>query len=106
LGFYKLKTYSYTTQMSDYAILEFEEKHIYHHRSQPLRIGTDCSGIEAPIQALRQLGPKHRYANCKELLSLQGMTNVSQVVTNSQFKKQIGNSMSINVVKELLFGIL
>jgi len=28
---------------------------------QPLRIGTDCSGIEAAIQSLRQLGVPHRH---------------------------------------------
>jgi site-specific DNA-cytosine methylase len=48
----------------------------------------------------------HRYANCKELLSLQGMNNVKQVVSNTQFKKQIGNSMSVNVVKALLHNLL
>lgn len=29
-----------------------------------LRIGSDCSGIEAPIQALQQLGIPSRDANC------------------------------------------
>lgn len=36
--------------------LEFIEEPVYLHGSLPLRIGTDCSGIEAPIQALQQLG--------------------------------------------------
>tara|TARA_Y100000389_G_scaffold71925_1_gene68636 strand:- start:223 stop:948 length:726 start_codon:yes stop_codon:yes gene_type:complete len=51
--------------------------------------------------------PCHRYANCKELLSLQGFPkNFKQVVSNSQMKKQIGNSMSINVLKEIIKSCL
>ena len=38
--------------MEDFANLEFIEEPIY----TKLRVGTDCSGIEAPIQALTQLG--------------------------------------------------
>jgi DNA (cytosine-5)-methyltransferase 1 len=47
--------------MDEYAELEFIDEPIYIHGSPPLRIGTDCSGIEAPIQALRQLGIPHRH---------------------------------------------
>jgi len=51
--------------------------------------------------------PKHRYANIKELLSLQGFpTNFKQVVSRTQMKKQIGNSMSVNVLKCMLKDIL
>ena len=46
---------------TEYAELEFIDEPIYIHGSLPLRIGTDCSGIEAPIQALRQLGIPHRH---------------------------------------------
>jgi len=46
---------------TEYAELEFIDEPIYIHGSPPLRIGTDCSGIEAPIQALRQLGIPHRH---------------------------------------------
>jgi site-specific DNA-cytosine methylase len=47
--------------------------------------------------------PYHRRANCKEHLKLQGFpANFKQVVCKSQFKKQIGNSMSVNVMKALL----
>jgi DNA (cytosine-5)-methyltransferase 1 len=47
--------------------------------------------------------PLHRYANCKEYLMLQGFPlNFKQVVSITQFKKQIGNSMSVNVVKEII----
>lgn len=46
--------------------------------------------------------PKHRYANIKENLSLQGFPiDFKQDVSNYQFKKQIGNSMSVNVLKKL-----
>ena len=46
--------------------------------------------------------PMNRYANTKELLSLQGFPkNFKQVVSNSQLKKQIGNSMSLCIIKEI-----
>jgi len=47
--------------------------------------------------------PKHRYANIKELLRLQGFPeDFKQVVSKTQLKKQIGNSMSVNVIVEIL----
>ena len=50
--------------------------------------------------------PKHRYANIKELLMLQGFSsNYKQVVSDFQFKKQIGNAMSVNVLKCLFLSI-
>lgn len=46
--------------------------------------------------------PTHRKANIKELLALQGFpVCFKQEVSDSQMKKQIGNSMSVNVLKEL-----
>jgi len=46
--------------------------------------------------------PMNRYATIKELLSLQGFPkNFKQVVSDTQMKKQIGNSMSVNVLIEL-----
>jgi DNA (cytosine-5)-methyltransferase 1 len=47
--------------MTTYVNLEFIDEPIYKHNSQILRIGTDCSGIEAPIQALQQLGIQHQH---------------------------------------------
>lgn len=45
----------------------------------------------------------HRRANIKELLMLQGFpTNFKQVVSDYQFKKQIGNAMSVNVLEHLI----
>jgi len=47
--------------------------------------------------------PMHRRATIKELLQLQGFpTSLKQVVSDSQFRKQIGNSMSVNVLYYLL----
>lgn len=42
-------------------ILEFIDEYVFVHGTPPLRIGTDCSGIEAPIHALRQLGILHQH---------------------------------------------
>ena len=43
--------------------------------------------------------PMHRYANIKEYLTLQGFPlYFNQVVSDSKLKKQVGNSMSINVL--------
>jgi DNA (cytosine-5)-methyltransferase 1 len=47
--------------------------------------------------------PMGRQANVKELLKLQGFpTDFKQVVSTRQLKKQIGNSMSVNVLKALI----
>jgi DNA (cytosine-5)-methyltransferase 1 len=47
--------------------------------------------------------PKKRHANTKEILTLQGFpSNFNQVVSDPQLKKQIGNSMSVCVLKELV----
>lgn len=44
-----------------------------------------------------------RYANIKECLMLQGFPpSFKQVVSDSQMKKQLGNSMSVNVLKKLI----
>lgn len=46
--------------------------------------------------------PLKRYANINEMLSLQGFpTNFKKAVSNTQLKRQIGNSMSVCVLKEL-----
>jgi DNA (cytosine-5)-methyltransferase 1 len=51
--------------------------------------------------------PMKRYANNREYLKLQGFPyTFKQVVSDRQFKKQIGNSMSVNVLKCLLKNIL
>ena len=46
--------------------------------------------------------PMNRKASVKELLSLQGFPkNFKQIVSDTQMKKQIGNSMSVNVLEHL-----
>ena len=48
-----------------------------------------------------------RYANIKENLLLQGFSkNFKQIISKSQLKKQLGNTMSVNVLKCLLENIL
>jgi DNA (cytosine-5)-methyltransferase 1 len=49
----------------------------------------------------------HRYATMKEYLKLQGFpTSFKKVVSNSQLRKQIGNSISVNVLKVLFKNLL
>ncbi len=49
----------------------------------------------------------NRYLNTKEALLLQGFPkSFKQVVSNTQFKKQIGNSMSVNVIQSILKQVL
>jgi site-specific DNA-cytosine methylase len=51
--------------------------------------------------------PCHRKANIKEILSLQGFpVDFKQVVSKTQLKKQIGNSMSVNVLEEIFKKLL
>lgn len=50
--------------------------------------------------------PTNRKASIKELLSLQGFPRkFKQVVSNTQMIKQIGNSMSVNVLEKLFIQI-
>jgi DNA (cytosine-5)-methyltransferase 1 len=50
---------------------------------------------------------KHRYANIKEYLMLQGFCiNFNQTISDTQMKKQIGNSMSVNVLKKIIKNLL
>ena len=50
---------------------------------------------------------KNRYANTKERLTLQGFNlNFKQVVSKTQINKQIGNSMSVNVLASIFDKIL
>ena len=47
--------------------IQFVDEPVYVHGSTTLRIGTDCSGIEAPIQALRQLGIPYKSMWCSDI---------------------------------------
>lgn len=50
--------------------------------------------------------PKYRHANYKELLLLQGFFIFNKIVTDNQLKKQIGNSMSVNVIIFIIKNII
>jgi site-specific DNA-cytosine methylase len=51
--------------------------------------------------------PLGRYANIRERLALQGFPrSFKQVVSDTQLNKQIGNSMSVNVLKAIFKEIL
>ena len=51
---------------------------------------------------------KNRKANIKEYLSLQGFPTEDfvQNISDHQFKKKIGNSMTVDVIEELLIQCL
>ena len=62
-----------------------------------------CIGSQSTLYCVY----KKRYANIKEKLSLQGFNkNFKQVVSKTQLNKQIGNSMSVNVLKCLLENMI
>jgi DNA-cytosine methyltransferase len=50
--------------------------------------------------------PLCRYSTIKERLSLQGIVGFKQVVSNTQCSYQIGNSMSVNVVKAIIANLI
>ena len=68
--------------MEDRELLEF----INEQFTSKLRVGTDCSGIEAPIQALRQLCTPFRH------------------VFSSEIDKYCIQSIKANYHPEILFG--
>ena len=73
------------------------------------KYGNSCNEEYSPcITASNSLWciPMQRYATCNELLTLQGFNSFSQVVSNAQMKKQIGNSMSVNVLTEIFKKLL
>ena len=81
---------------TDAAFVDFS---LYGHSRFP-NAGTVCSCICRKSEFW--CVPKQRFANCSELLSLQGFpTDFKQVVSNTQMKRQIGNSMSVNVLVEI-----
>ena len=63
-------------------------------KSNPLRIGTDCSGIEAPIQALQQLNIPHKH--------IWSSDTDKYCIQSIKARKQLGNTMSVNVLKCIL----
>jgi DNA (cytosine-5)-methyltransferase 1 len=66
-------------------------------------IWSPCLNTNSGLWCIRM----NRYANIKEYLLLQGfLLTFKQTISNSQLKKQIGNSMSVNVLKCLLENIL
>lgn len=51
--------------------------------------------------------PMQRYANINELLKLQGFpSDFVRKVSDSQLKKQIGNSMTVNAIESILASLL
>ena len=62
-----------------------------------------CIGAQSTLYCIY----KKRYANIKEYFKIQGFNlNFKQVVSKTQINKQIGNTMSVNVLKCLLENIL
>ena len=74
-----------------------QNKYINGDKIAPCILTTCCNYWCVPLQ---------RYAVVKELLSLQGFNNIRQTVSTAQLKKQIGNSMSVNVLKEIMKKML
>lgn len=79
-----------------------------NRRKQKMRLGTEiascicaCSSIVCLYDGLR------RDATCGELLQLQGFQDdFKQVVSKTQITKQIGNSMSVNVLEKIVKSLI
>ena len=62
-------------------------------RRVSIRVATDCSGIEAPIQALKQLKIKHKSNYCLFFLNL----NFFQIFEcRAKSKRKIISSLKLN----------
>ena len=66
----------------------------------------DCSPTLTAASSQIWNVPKQRYANVKEFLWLQGFRNLELKCSKTQAQKQIGNSMSVNVIKGIIKGLL
>ena len=74
--------------------------------SQILTIGTDCSGIEAPIEQSHYLVKYKRSLTPRECLMLQGFSKRFKiVVSKTQAINQAGNAMSVNVLKAIFRNV-
>jgi DNA (cytosine-5)-methyltransferase 1 len=93
---------NYVDRLSDDAV--FVDIGFLYHSSYP-NADKFCPCIMA--RANMWCHNKKRYANTKEYLSLQGFpVDFIQAVSNTQMKKQAGNSMSVNVVEAILRQLL
>lgn len=74
--------------------------------------GRKCSKVAHYAGSLNTRGsmyciPMQRYANAKELLALQGFREDFKIVTSTtQLKKQVGNTMSVNVLEKILSNLI
>jgi DNA (cytosine-5)-methyltransferase 1 len=70
----------------------------YYNTYKDARIFSPCVASNSRLWCI----PLERDSNYKELLKLQGFQKINNVVSIPCIKRQIGNSMSINVIKEII----
>jgi DNA (cytosine-5)-methyltransferase 1 len=99
---------AYIKKYENHVFLELCWVTMDNRRKQYSRLGKDimscicaCSSIVCLYDGL------HRDATCGELLQLQGFQDdFKQVVSKTQITKQIGNSMSVNVLEKIVKSLI
>ena len=95
---------AYIKKYSSHVFLDLCWVSMDNRRKQKMRLGTEiASCVCARSHVVCLYNGLHRDATCGELLQLQGFQDdFNQVVSKTQIKKQIGNSMSVNVLEKII----
>ena len=95
---------AYIKKYSSHVFLDSCWVSMDNRRKQKMRLGTEiASCVCARSHVVCLYNGLHRDATCGELLQLQGFQDdFNQVVSKTQIKKQIGNSMSVNVLEKII----
>jgi DNA (cytosine-5)-methyltransferase 1 len=99
---------AYIKKYENHVFLDLCWVTIDNRRKQYSRLGKEiASCVCARSHVVCLYNGLHRDATCGELLQLQGfLPNFNQAVSKTQITKQIGNSMSVNVLEKIIKSLV
>ncbi len=105
---YSEKREAYIKKYENHIFLDLCWVSMDNRRKQKMRLGTEiASCVCARSHVVCLYNGLHRDATCGELLQLQGFQDdFKQVVSKTQITKQIGNSMSVNVLEKIVKSLI
>lgn len=95
---------AYMKKYEGHVFLDLSWVTMDNRRKQKMRLGKEIASCICAVSKIVCLHDGlHRDATCGELLQLQGFQDdFNQVVSKTQITKQIGNSMSVNVLEKIV----
>jgi DNA (cytosine-5)-methyltransferase 1 len=105
---YSVTREAYIKKYSSHVFLDLCWVTMDNRRKQQSRLGKEiASCVCATNNIVCLYNGLHRDATCGELLQLQGfLPNFNQAVSKTQITKQIGNSMSVNVLEKIIKSLV